>query len=672
MNRWKATAFGALAVFVAALAGAAAPGAAGGSVRYTVILGGNRSGEQTVARAPSGDYAVHFEYNDRGRGPKLDERIALDAKGWPASIEITGNDYYKGAVSERLHRDGDRIRWESDVEKGDAAGVAGFYVAFNGAPVDAALLAEALLRAPDRAVPLLPAGRATIEPGGDHVVRKGAEPRTVRQYLIGGLDFAPIRVWLDADGSFFASVSPWQTVVREGWEAAVPDLQAVQDAASKKRSADLAAKLAHPFSTIAFVHASLFDSAHASLVPGSTVVVSGDRISAVGRDGSVAIPAGAQIIDASGKTLLPGLWDMHVHLSAGDGLLHIANGVTTVRDLGNDSAALLGLKKQYDEGTAIGPRVIPAVLVDGRGPYSGPTPDKVDDEKEGRAIIEKYRRLGYPQLKIYSSIKPELVPVLARIAHEQGMRVSGHVPAFMTAEQFVRGGADEIQHVNFLFLNFLFDKVQDTRTPARFTEVAEHGVEIDPSQDRVKAFLALLKERGTVVDPTLMTFETLFIGKKGEVSPSFAMIADRMPAQIRRAFLSGSLPVPAGKEERYRASYRSMQRMVKALFDDGIPIVAGTDELPGFSLPRELELYVDAGIPAPDVLRIATLGGARVMKKDGEFGSIEAGKAGDVILVDGDPSRRISDIRNVEIVLKGGALYRPAEIDAVIGMKPAS
>jgi imidazolonepropionase-like amidohydrolase len=242
----------------------------------------------------------------------------------------------------------------------------------------------------------------------------------------------------------------------------------------------------------------------------------------------------------------------------------------------------------------------------------------------------------------------------------------------MTAEQFVREGADEIQHANFLMLNFLFDEVKDTRTPARFTAVAEHGAEIDPSQDRVRAFLALLKEKGTVLDPTLVAFETMFVGKKGSISPSDAAIADRMPPQVRRSFLSGSLPVPAGKEQRYRDSYRSMLRMIKAAYDAGIPIVAGTDDLAGFSLARELELYVEAGIPPSEVLRIATLGGARVMKMDGDYGSIEPGKVADLLLVDGDPAARIGDVRKADVVVKGGVVYRPAAIDRVIGVKPAS
>ena len=658
--------------FLAAVA-AASSSAAAGPDRYTVLLSGNRAGEETVLRLPSGELAIHFEFNDRGRGPKIDERIALDGRGWPASTDVAGNDYFKGAVAERFRRQGGKARWQSDVEKGEAAADAGFYLAFNGAPAEVGLLASALLRAPGLAAPLLPEGRASIEPAGERTVRKDAESRAVSQYLLTGIDFAPLRVWLDRDGSFFASVSPWLTVVREGWEGCVADLSAVQEESAARRLKELASKLAHRHSAIAFTHAALFDSPAASMISGTTVVVSGGRIAAVGRDGSVEIPAGAEVIDAAGKTLMPGLWDMHVHLSsANDGLLDVANGITTVRDMGNDPDALLSWKKQFDEGAAVGPHVELAGLVDGRGPYTAPIKVKVDDEREAKAAVDDYFRRGYAQIKIYSSIKPELMPVIARLAHAHGMRVSGHVPAFMTAEQFVREGSDEIQHINFLFLNFLFDTVKDTRTPARFTAVAEHGVEIDPSQERVKAFLALLAEHRTVVDPTLVAFETMFVGRKGVVSPAYAAIADRMPAQVRRGFLSGSLPIPAGKEALYRESYRSMLRMVKALFDRGIPIVAGTDDLAGFSLARELELYVEAGIPAPDVLRIATLGGARVMKRDQERGSIEPGKIADLALVDGDPTRRISDVRNVEIVLKDGVLFRPSEIDAAIGVKPAS
>jgi hypothetical protein len=239
----------------------------------------------------------------------------------------------------------------------------------------------------------------------------------------------------------------------------------------------------------------------------------------------------------------------------------------------------------------------------------------------------------------------------------------------MSAEQAVREGFDEIQHVNFLMLNFLDPKI-DTRTPARFVEVAKHGTEIDLQSDRVKRFIALLKERGTVSDPTLATFEGMFKTEAGEIDPSLAAVADRLPPQVQRGLYGGGLNPPAGEIQRYRDSYRAMQNMVKALYDAGITIVAGTDAQAGFTLHRELELYVDTGIPAPEALRIATLGAAKVMKRDQELGSVAPGKLADMILVDGDPATRIADIRRVVLTVKDGVTYDTAALWREVGVRP--
>ncbi|HYY99618.1 MAG TPA: amidohydrolase family protein, partial [Pyrinomonadaceae bacterium] len=396
----------------------------------------------------------------------------------------------------------------------------------------------------------------------------------------------------------------------------------------------------------------------------------GNRIRAVGPDGEVAVPKGAELLDARGRTLMPGLWDMHVHIGPNDGLMHVAAGVTSVRDMGNDIDTLLALRKKIDAGEEIGPRILMAGIMDGRGPYAGPTKVLVDTEEEARAAVETYARLGYAQVKIYSSIKPELVPAIIALAHAKGLRVSGHVPAFMSAEQFVRAGADEFQHINFFVLNFLFDEVKDTRTPVRFTSVADRAATIDLNSPRVRSFVALLKERKTVIDPTVNIFEGMFTDRPGRVPAGYAAVADRLPPQVRRGLLAGGLPVPEGKDERYRESSKALLRMVKMLYDAGVTLVAGTDSTPGFALHRELELYAEAGIPAPDVLRIATLGAARVMKRDGELGSIAPGKLADLILVEGDPTRRISDIRRVSLVVKGGLVYEPAALYKSIGVRP--
>jgi imidazolonepropionase-like amidohydrolase len=643
------------------------------TVRYTVLMMGQPAGVETSTVTAAGGRQIFFEYNDRGRGPKMSSRIALGADHIPTLVETTGNDYFKGPVAERFTLSDGRAVWKNKAEQ-ETKTVAGraFYISMDGSPEESALLAQALLTAPGGRLALLPEGEARIERVGElKVAADGQGGRTVVQYSISGLGFTPFPIWLDEDRRFFASVSSWLTVIRAGWEASAPALLKTQDELETARDGALAKALTHhPQGALVFKNANLFDAETMTMRPHITVVISGNRITEVGPDAKVKTPARSEVIDAGGQTLMPGLWDMHVHLSGGDGLMHLAAGVTSVRDMGNDTEQLLALRRKFDDGVSIGPRVLAAFLIDGRGPYTGPTKNLVDTEEEARAAVDKAASLGYAQIKIYSSIKPELVPKIVAMAHERGLRVSGHVPAFMNAEQFVRAGVDEIQHTNFLFLNFLFDTVKDTRTPVRFTAVAEHAAELDLQSEPVKSFVRLLLERRIVIDPTVNIFEGMFTGRPGAVSPDFAAVADRLPPQVRRGLLGGGLPVPEGKDQRFRDSFQAMLKMVRALYDADVPVVAGTDSTPGFALHRELELYVAAGIPAPKVLQIATLGAARVMKRDRELGSIARGKLADLILIDGDPAARIGDIRRVTTVVKDGAVYQTSALYQAIGVRP--
>jgi hypothetical protein len=249
------------------------------------------------------------------------------------------------------------------------------------------------------------------------------------------------------------------------------------------------------------------------------------------------------------------------------------------------------------------------------------------------------------------------------------MKVSGHIPAFMTAEQAVMQGFGEITHANMLFLNFQGDTL-DTRTPARFTAVAQYGAELDLESDSVQDFLQLLKDREVIVDPTVSIWEGMFTGRPGEVSPNFEPVADRLPPTVRRGFLAGGLPVPDEMDMRYRESFQRILDMVAEVYEQGITIVPGTDAMAGFALHRELELYERAGIPAAQVLRIATLGSAEVAGRADQLGSIEPGKLADMILVDGDPTARMSDIRNVRLVMKDGVLFDAASLYRAIGVAP--
>jgi imidazolonepropionase-like amidohydrolase len=634
---------------------------------YAFNLMGNRAGYQTVCLQADGTRVVHFAFNDRGRGPALTSKIQLDAKGIPVAIATDGNDYLKSPVAERFTRAGGNVTWQNKVESGTqpVAGAA-FYISQSGSFEEIGLLARALRDAPGRKLPLLPQGEADMQQLSQLKVGNGESTRQVSLYSIGGLGFQPTSVWLDEDGELFATFDSFSALVRAGWQDALAALRAEQDTQEARRRTEQARTLRRaPTGPVVIEHANLFDAEHMTMRPGTTVVIAQRRIVAVGPDGSLPVPAGAERIDAAGRALLPGLWDMHTHPDLDSGPLFLAAGVTSIRDMAAepDKPALL---RVFDTGEALGPRVAYAGIIDGRGPFQGPTKMLVSDEAEARTAVQAMSTAGFGLVKIYSSMDPKLVPAIADEARKAGMRVGGHVPAFMTAEQAVLAGYDEIQHMNMVLLNFLYEKVQDTRTPARFTAVAENAASVDPQSARVQAFLQLLKQHDVTLDPTLVTFAD----RPGVVGAGLAAVADRMPPLVRRGLLEGGLPVPEGEDARYRQALTQMQRMLMAVRSAGVPFVAGTDAMPGFMLPRELELYVEAGVPAPEVLRIATLDAARLVGRDGELGSIVPGKLADMILVDGDPSRNVGDVRQLRLVIKDGALFDPDALCRALGIQP--
>ncbi len=642
-----------------------------------VTMAGNDAGFQTVERTANGTVVVHYEFTDRGRGPKLEATYRLNEEGLPVAVEVSGNEYMKAAVAERFALDAGRARWTNRGEQGEIAGTAAggaFYSSYDGVPEEAALLANALLRAPGRRLALLPAGEASAEVVATRTATSAAgPPAAIRLVEIAGLSFAPSYLWLDGDGYLFAQVSPWFALVRAGFEASAPELQKAQDERSQAFYRDLAVTLQHRAPVgLLLRNARLFDSERKTIHEGWSVLVRGDRIAAVGPDVEITAPAGVETIDAAGATLLPGLWDMHTHQGEGDGLLQLAAGVLGARDLANDMEAVRELERQWESGETLGPRLVLAGFLDGPGPFAGPSQALASSFAEAKPWLDRYAAAGYVQVKLYSSLEPELVAPIAAYVHTKGMRISGHIPAFMTAEQAVRAGYDEIHHANMLVLNFLFDEVQDTRTPARFTAVAENAAGLDLESREVTSFLDLLAERNIVLDPTLAIFEGMFTAQPGEISPDFAAVADRLPPTVRRGYLGGGLPIPAGGAARYRASFGKLKALIFAAWKRGIRIVAGTDSLAGFALHRELELYAEAGIPNLDVLGLATLGAARVAGREHDLGSIRPGKLADFILVAGRPDERMSDIRKVTKIVRGGALLDAAEIHHALGVRPIS
>jgi cytosine/adenosine deaminase-related metal-dependent hydrolase len=649
---------------------AAVAQASGAQRTDKIFLSSLPAGTQTVQTEATGAVHAEYSYNDRGRGDHVIATWKVNAAGVPTEYEGRGNDYMKAPIEEHFEMTKGRASWKNRSEQGEQA-VAGeaFYLPMYAPPEFLGVLARALLKAPNHKLALLPAGEASIEEAGKVSVASGKGELT--QYRVTGLGFAPQSIWLDRDGSTAASVSSWLSIISAQFESAIAQLLTAQEETDKVWSARVAHELTHiPKGDLIIRNARLFDPRDLSVTPGTSVRLRGDRIVRVDRDADIKPSANAEIIDAHGRFLMPGLWDNHQHFTEVDGALDLANGVTSARDMANDTDSFPKRVARFDDGSELGPRVLKAGIIDGTGEFAAPEKMRVDTPEEAIQDVDWYANHGYVQIKIYSSVKPELVPVIADHAHALGLRVSGHVPAFMSARQFVEGGADEIQHLNFIVLNFLFPEVKETRNRDRFIKVAERAREFQSEKPEVREFINFLRQHHTVLDPTINVFEGLFCGDPSAITPGLEDIVPRFPPQVRRMMRSGALEVPPDKQAAYREAFPAMLRLLKAIYDAGVTIIPGTDALTEYSLHHELELYARAGIAPAEVLRMATWTSALVMGANKDRGVIAPGKLADMILVDGDPTKNIRDINRITTVIKGGKVYDPAAIETALGITP--
>lgn len=653
--------------------GASTSALAATTTKHTVLFQGKPSGAQTVTVGDDGRIAVDFSYRNNGRGPDLKEEIELLPDGTFRRYKVSGKSTMGAAVAEEYGNEDGSAQWKSVADTGSAR-VSGpvAYVPVEYSAETTAILARAISRQSLGSLAALPGGRLSMRKLAGAEVEQGGQRRKVALQAVSGLGLTPTFVWLtdDADMRLFAFIFPgFVQMIESGWEAQAGALEKRQVEAENTLLADLGKRLAHrlPGSTVVR-NARVFDSETATLGEPSDVYIEDGRISAVVAGGGSKRKAD-HTIDAGGRVLLPGLFDMHGHESQWGSPLHLAGGVTTVRDMANDNATLAELSKKIEAGELLGARIVPAGFIEGDSPFSARYGFVVKDLAGAKKAIDWYAEHGYPQIKIYNSFPRRLVKDTAAYAHAKGMRVSGHVPAFMRAEEVVRMGFDELQHINQILLNFIVGPKDDTRTLARFYLVAEKAPALDLQSQRVKDFVALLKEHDIAIDPTLAVFED--VGhKSGEIAPGLKAIADHMPVTVQRYSKVNSFDVPPDKLELYRASQKKMVEFVGVMYRAGVPVLAGTDGTPGFTLHRELELYVQAGISPAEVLKIATWNGAKYTRTQDRLGSIAPGKSADLILVDGDPTKDISSIRKVAFVMKGGTAYYPSEIYEALGVKP--
>jgi hypothetical protein len=601
------------------------------TTRYRVTNHGRPAGEMIAVR--TGDtLEVRYGHVDRNRGRWVFNRYELVAGEIVAGV---GGPMTRDWVPEPFQERFAVASAPGEGEEGDDA----FSLRRFQTPFEVARVARTLLAMPGGAWPSPegPVLRAEVVadlrvPLGD----RGNEP--VRLVMIHRDAAVPTGVWLDESGVFFASEVGWFITSRLGAQSALVSLREAETAFRNHQAEELARRLApDPGEVLVLRGGDVFDSETGVVLPRHTVIVRGDRIIAVGPDDALETPEGARTLDVRGRTVLPGLWDMHSHsglTSQNAGApMQLAHGLTTVRDLAADLDVAVALRDRAEAGEVLSPRQLLGGFIEGPGLWAGPTEVLVRTEEEARAWVARYDSLGYRQIKLYNLVHPDLLPAIADESRARGLLLSGHVLRGMSVEAAVSLGYDEINHAAFLFSNFFPDSLFVPEMRPYSGVAAAVAPTFDVEGPEMGTLVEFLARRGTVVDGTF----NLWMGG--------------------RALLEGDEDPGA----------RAYLRLLRRLYEAGVTLVPGTDNSSGSTYRTELELYELAGIPAPEVLRLATLVSARVMGDDALYGSVTPGKVADLVVVDGSPHERIADLEHIDWVVRAGRVYDPDAIRRALG-----
>ena len=643
--------------------------------RYTILVdNGVKAGEQVVEIDEQGNTKVRFIFKDNGRGPELNETISLNEDGTLASYSAKGNSTFGSVINEGFTQQGDAASWYAG-EKTGSTKVEGsaLYMPIEGSAEVLSIAINAMAKSGKNSIALLPSGTLTQQVVSDLIVEKDGEKQKVQLLVQTGMGLEPNFVWSTGgdDPRLFALLIPgYLTLIDEGWQANAQKMSAIQQEAETALLQARAKELPITLNGLTVVrNTRIFDSVTTKLSKASDVFFLRGKITAIVPAGTLTTPVD-NFIDAQGRIMLPGLFDMHGHLSRWEGGLHLAAGVTSLRDMGNDNATLQMMMDEISQDKLLAPTIFPTGFLEGESPMSARNGFVVSDLDGAKSAINWYTTHNYHQLKIYNSFPKEILKDTVTYAHSRGMRVSGHVPAFLKAEDAIEAGFDEIQHINQLVLNFLVKPETDTRTLERFYLPAREFADFDLQGKQIQDFIKLLKNKGLSIDPTLATFDFL---KKvdGTVGDPWKDIVSHLPPDLQRRYHTAEVDIPDTKTaELYAKSYAKMVEFTGLMYKAGIPIVAGTDELAGFTLQGELELLVKAGLTPAQALQVATLNGAKFSNSSERKGQITVGRDADLLLVDGDPTKNIGDIRQLALVITQGKAIYPTKIYQAMGIEP--
>jgi imidazolonepropionase-like amidohydrolase len=644
--RWAAVA---AAVACCGLIGFAADDPAE-SGQFTLFKFEQAIGEEHYDVRPDGDlFALTstFSFTDRGTPVRLSTSAKFDRMFTPARFVIKGDTARITGIDEEVTIAGGNATVRDGTETRQTPVPAGAFTLAGYAPpsMQMELMRYWTSHGRPASVPLLPHGSVRIEPRGRDQIAVGGRTIALDRFSLSGVVWGRETVWCDDSGRLAALVG--QDAEFDHFEATRPELEAAVPQLVGRAAADGMAAMAEtaaaispaPTRVIAVTGGTILDmTARKPIVNGTVVVVDG-RIAAAGPANRVTIPAGAVVVNAAGKTVMPGLWDMHAHFEQVEwGPIYLAAGVTTVRDVGNEFDFIVAVRDAIAAGKGLGPRMLLAGIIDGPGP-NGLGAVRAGTADEARKRVDRYHDAGFAQIKIYSSVPLDVLRAITGEAHRLGMTVTGHVPEGMSTLAAIDAGLDQINHAQYL-----------TGSSASDT------------------LIAALRKHKTVVDPTLALYELLARPLNQPIDmfePGIKKVARELETPLGGF---GSAPEFAAERKR---QFDDEVAVVGALHRAGIPIVAGTDQsVPGHSLHREIELYVQAGFSPLEALQAATAVPARVMGRDADSGTIQPGKRGDLIVLDGNPLEDIHHTRRIFRVITGDRVFDPAPLWQSVGFRP--
>lgn len=616
---------------------------------------------------------MDFQFTDRGSPVPLSATFKASQDLTPLSFDIKGRMARPVEIDQTVEiqphqvRFRDRDKWtESDRPAQPFFTTAGYapttmqmlmvrYWATHGSPAQ---------------MTTLPHGSVKIEPRGEDTFNLNGEKRQLSRFTIEGLIWGRETLWFDSNRNLVAAITTDAEfdhfeAIRDGFEPLLGQFVGLAGSDGMAALADISKGISGSRAeTLALTGATLIDGTGKAPLTDSTIVIKKGRIIAAGRRDQVKVPSDATVIDEKGKTILPGLWDMHAHFEQVEwGPIYLAAGVTTVRDCGNEFEFIKAVRDAVAQGRGLGPRLLLAGVVDGSGKLALGV-QRVDTPDQARMWVDKYHDAGFQQIKIYSSVKLEEVQAVAQEAHRLGMTVTGHVPEGLNAYQVIDAGQDQINHITYVAA------IMHPALPPNATRMDRMAAtaDIDFNSREAQKALSFLKAHNTVVDPTiaLMEFYTASTAKPpASFEPGVLKVAPELAAQLTDVGPPGPMADLGNK------IFEKELQVVGALHRAGVTVVAGTDQtVPGYSLHREIELYVQAGFTPMEAIQAATIVPARVMGLDKELGTVETGKRADLIVITGDPLADIHATRNVDAVITNGVMYNTAELWKSVGFKP--